>query len=431
MKAAKDIIAVIGLGYVGLPLAHLFAKKYSVIGFDIDNIRIDDLKRGFDKTRGLKPHELNEVSVNVGNKNVGLKLTSCIDDIRLCNIFIITVPTPVDSFNVPDLKYILKASRMIAMYLKKGDIVIYESTVYPGCTEEECVPILEKASKLKFNEDFFVGYSPERVSPGSQSFALNNITKITSGSNLEIASKIDLLYSSIIDAGTYKASSIKVAEAAKVIENTQRDLNISFMNEIALIFDRMEIDTTDVLNAASTKFNFLKFYPGLVGGHCISVDPYYLTHKAIQLGYYPEVILSGRRVNNNMADFIVKKVIKLMISKDILIKGANVLVLGITFKENCNDIRNTKVIDIVREITEYGVNVHVYDPIADPEDVFREYNIELLKDVPSAAGNYDGIILAVAHNEFKLVDYKGLRKPKSVIFDAKSFLPRDIIDARL
>ena len=388
-------IAVIGLGYVGLPLAIEFAKKYEVLGFDINPDRVDELNDGSDSTREADLEDL--VAVTSHQTGARLKFSSSCDSLPQCNIYIVTVPTPIDKFKAPDITPLLQASEMLGKALSKGDIVIYESTVYPGCTEEDCVPVLEKYSGLKFNEDFFCGYSPERINPGDKVNTLTKIKKVTSGSTPQIAEIIDQLYASIITAGTHKAPSIKVAEASKAIENAQRDVNISFVNELALIFDRMGIDTTDVIDAASTKWNFLKYKPGLVGGHCIGVDPYYLAHKAQSLGYHPQVILSGRRVNDNIGMFVANKVIKLMISKGHKIHGSKALILGITFKEDCPDIRNSRVVDIYSELKQFGVNVDVYDPHADKTQVCIEYGIELIKDIET---QYDAIILAVSHAEF-------------------------------
>ncbi len=422
-------IAIIGLGFVGLPLAIEFAKKYKVLGFDIDKERIKQLERGQDDTLESNIENLKEVVQSYKSPINGLHLSDSINDIKECNVFIITVPTPVDRFRSPDLSMLLQASVMVGNVLKKNDIVIYESTVYPGCTEEDCVPELERASGLEYNKHFYVGYSPERISPGDKVNTLTQIKKITSGSNPSIADIVDALYSSIILAGTHKASSIKVAEAAKAIENAQRDLNISFVNELALIFDRIGIDTNDVLEAAGTKWNFLKFKPGLVGGHCIGVDPYYLAHKAESVGYHPQVILSGRRVNDNMGVFIANKVVKLLIKKGHKITNTKALILGVTFKENCPDIRNSKVIDIFNELQQFGIDVDIYDPWANVEQVKMIFNIKLLKSLGS---KYDAIILAVAHQEFKKIDVSLLcSSNNSVIYDTKAVLPRDIVDGRL
>ncbi|OOQ58139.1 nucleotide sugar dehydrogenase [Mucilaginibacter pedocola] len=420
-------IAIIGLGYVGLPLAIEFAKKYNVLGFDIDTQRILELSLGTDRTQEANIDDLQNVLKHATDS--GLKFSADTEELRNCNTYIVTVPTPIDQFKAPDLGPLLKASQMLGEVLKPGDLVIYESTVYPGCTEEDCIPVLEKASGLKFNEDFFAGYSPERINPGDKVNTLAKIKKVTSGSTPEVADKVDALYASIIEAGTHKAPSIRVAEASKAIENAQRDVNISFVNELALIFDRMGIDTNDVLEAAGTKWNFLKYKPGLVGGHCIGVDPYYLAHKAEALGYQPQVILSGRRVNDVMGEFVAGKVIKLLIAKGNEINTANALVLGITFKENCSDVRNSKVADIYTELKAFGVNVDVHDPRADAERVEKEYGITL---IPSIDKKYDAIILAVAHSEFLTLDYAAITNGEaSVIYDTKSVLPRDIVDARL
>ena len=421
----KNKIAVIGLGYVGLPLATEFAKQYKVVGFDIDKSRIKELKEGKDKTGEI---DLVAFSKVLKAKN-GLQLTANPKDIADSNIYIITVPTPISNNKQPDLSHLLSATKMVAKALKRGDMVIYESTVYPGCTEEDCVPVLEKISTLVYNKDFFCGYSPERISPGDKINTLTKIKKVTSGSNPQAAKKVDNLYKSIIKAGTYLAPSIKVAEASKAIENAQRDLNISFVNELAFIFDKMNIDTHEVLEAAKTKWNFLPFYPGLVGGHCISVDPYYLAFKSEKLGYKPSVILSGRNVNDKMGKFVASKVIKLMRSKGIAIKGANILILGITFKENCPDIRNTKIVDVYNEFISFGANVDVFDAVANKEQVKKELQIDLIKDY--SVKQYSAIILAVAHTDFKVIDFKKLQNSKTVIFDAKSFIPANFIDGRL
>ena len=421
----KNKISVIGLGYVGLPLATEFAKQYKVVGFDIDKSRIKELKEGKDKTGEI---DLVAFSKVLKAKN-GLQLTANPKDIADSNIYIITVPTPISNNKQPDLSHLLSATKMVAKALKSGDMVIYESTVYPGCTEEDCVPVLEKISTLVYNKDFFCGYSPERISPGDKVNTLTKIKKVTSGSNPQAAKKVDNLYKSIIKAGTYLAPSIKVAEASKAIENAQRDLNISFVNELAFIFDKMNIDTHEVLEAAKTKWNFLPFYPGLVGGHCISVDPYYLAFKSEKLGYKPSVILSGRNVNDKMGKFVASKVLKLMRSKGIAIKGANILILGITFKENCPDIRNTKIVDVYNEFISFGANVDVFDSVANKEQVKKELQIDLIKDY--SVKQYSAIILAVAHTDFKVIDFKKLQNSKTVIFDAKSFIPANFIDGRL
>jgi len=418
-------IVIIGLGYVGLPLAVAFSKKYPVIGFDTKSKRISELNEFQDITGEMSAQELQSVI-----ESQSLILTNKIEDIKNGNIYIITVPTPINKDKTPDLSYLLSASEIVGKVIKKGDIVIYESTVYPGCTEEDCVPVLEKSSGLKYNQDFFCGYSPERINPGDKINTLSKIKKVTSGSTPETADKIDTLYSEIIEAGTYKTSSIKVAEASKAIENAQRDLNISFVNELALIFDRMDIDTAEVLEAAATKWNFLKFKPGLVGGHCISVDPYYLMHKAQVLGYNPQVILSGRNVNDSMGLFVAHKVIKLLTNKDVKIKGANILILGIAFKENCPDIRNTKIVDIYTELLSFGTQVDIYDPLANKEDVKEEYEIDLLNQL-DANKQYDAIIAAVAHDAFKNIDFQKEKLKGSIIFDAKGFIDKKFVDSRL
>jgi len=429
MNFQEKQIAIIGLGYVGLPLAIEFGKKYKVLGFDINQARVEELSHGKDRTNEADLKGLKLVmDLASESESIGLTFSSKIDDLNPYNVFIVTVPTPIDQFKAPDLIPLLKASEMLGKILKKGDIVIYESTVYPGCTEEDCVPILEKYSGLKFNVDFYCGYSPERINPGDKVNTLTKIKKVTSGSTPEIADVVDRLYSSIIEAGTHKAPTIKVAEASKAIENAQRDVNISFVNELALIFDRMGIDTNDVIDAAGTKWNFLKYKPGLVGGHCIGVDPYYLAHKAESLGYHPQVILSGRRVNDNMGMFVANKLVKLLIAKNHIISGSNVLILGITFKENCPDIRNSKVIDIVKELQQFNINVDLFDPHADIEEVRNEYNLEL----KIALSKYDGIILAVAHTEFLNLDFSKLKRShNSVVYDIKSVLPRDLVNDRL
>ncbi len=407
-------IAVIGLGYVGLPLAHAFSKKYKVVGFDIAQWRIDELRSGHDRTLELSDEQVNEAIDN------GMEFTNQLEDIADCNIYIVTVPTPIDEHKRPDLTPLIKASESIGKVLKKGDIVIYESTVYPGATEEDCVPILEKFSGLKFNEDFFCGYSPERINPGDKEHTVTKILKVTSGSTPKIGKIVDELYASVITAGTHLAPTIKVAEAAKVIENSQRDINIAFVNELAIIFNKLGIDTQAVLEAAGTKWNFLPFRPGLVGGHCIGVDPYYLTHKAQEVGYNPEIILAGRRLNDNMGMYVANQVLKLLIQKEHKIAGAKVLVLGITFKENCPDIRNSRVIDVIRELKEFGTDVVVYDPWADPEEVKREYGLDLLS---SPEGKFDAIVLAVAHDKFDELDIEALKNgDNTVVYDIKSKL---------
>ncbi|MDN5081905.1 nucleotide sugar dehydrogenase [Aliarcobacter butzleri] len=411
-------ICVIGLGYVGLPLAHAFSAKYEVVGFDISKWRIDELSSGYDRTLELSENQVNEAIKN------GMKFSLDINDIKDCNIYIVTVPTPIDKNKRPDLTPLIKASETVGKVLKKDDIVIYESTVYPGATEEDCVPVLEKFSNLKFNVDFFCGYSPERINPGDKEHTVTKILKVTSGSTPEIGKKVNELYASIITAGTHLAPTIKVAEAAKVIENSQRDINIAFVNELAIIFNKLGINTNDVLAAAGTKWNFLPFRPGLVGGHCIGVDPYYLTHKAQSIGYNPEIILAGRRLNDNMGIYVANQVIKLMIKKGHKIEGSKVLVLGITFKENCPDIRNSRVIDVIEELQEFGCNIDIYDPWADTKEVEHEYNLKLIKELNIA--KYEAIVLAVAHNEFKELK---LKTGNNVVFDIKSIL--DETDGRL
>ena len=424
----KMKIAVIGLGYVGLPLALEFSKKYQVVGFDINKQRIEQLKNGIDKTKERSSVEIQKV-LNKDSIGNGLFLTNNVDFIKNSVIYIVTVPTPITFAKTPDLNPLISASEMIGEVLVKGDIVIYESTVYPGCTEEVCVPILEGSSSLVFNKDFFCGYSPERINPGDKINTLTKIKKVTSGSNTDTARKVDELYQSIIKAGTHLASSIKVAEASKVIENAQRDVNISFVNELALIFDRIGIDTNEVLEAAATKWNFLHYKPGLVGGHCISVDPYYLAYKAEELGYHPAVLLSGRRVNDQMGQFVGAKVIKLMINKGFVIKNSNILLLGITFKENCPDIRNSKIIDIHTELLSYGANVDVYDPIAEKDEVIAQFDINLIEDLKSV--DYDAVIFAVAHDNFLLEEFQELVTDKRIIFDLKNMLDSPYVDSRL
>ena len=424
MKLDDLKIAVIGLGYVGLPLAVEFGKKVNTLGFDINEARINELKSGQDHTLEVSPEELAQAKY--------LQFSASIDELVASNFYIVTVPTPIDEYNQPDLTPLIKASTSIGKVLKKDDIVVYESTVYPGATEEVCVPILEEVSGLVFNKDFFVGYSPERINPGDKEHRVNNILKITSGSTQAIANYIDDVYRLIIDAGTHKASSIKVAEAAKVIENTQRDVNIALINELALIFNKMGIDTEDVLKAAGTKWNFLPFRPGLVGGHCIGVDPYYLTYKAQAIGYHPEIILAGRRLNDNMASYVATNLVKAMIQKDIKIKDANILVLGLTFKENCPDIRNTKVVDIVKELKDYEANVEVYDPWINVTESQHEYGITPVNELVEQ--KYDAIILAVAHNQFKQLGADNIRKlgkKDVVIYDLKYVLDKQDVDIRL
>lgn len=462
----KDIkIAVIGLGYVGLPLARLFATKFPVVGFDINKARVKELQQGHDSTLEVEDEVLQNVLLksnplllnqrigellemedtadnayseerhpelvsepaprfsrgsNMNETPKGLFITDKLEDIADCNYYIITVPTPIDKNNRPDLTPLYKSSETVANVLKKGDIVIYESTVYPGVTEDECVPVLEKSSGLKFNEDFFVGYSPERINPGDKEHTVEKILKVTAGSTTEIGQHVDALYKEVITAGTHLAPTIKVAEAAKVIENSQRDINIAFVNELAKIFNKMKIDTNDVLEAAGTKWNFLPFRPGLVGGHCIGVDPYYLAQKAQELGYHPEIILAGRRMNDSMGKYVASEVIKLMLQNELKVKGANILVLGITFKENCPDVRNTKVVDVVKELQSYGTNITIYDPLANPAEVMHEYNLETTNKLPE--GKFDAIVLTVAHNEFLEMELDALKKENAVIFDVKGLL---------
>lgn len=427
----EHTIAVIGLGYVGLPLAIEFGKKYRVVGFDVNSRRVAELERGEDHTLEADLVGMRQaVELYKTTQRCGLSFSCDANELLQANIFIVTVPTPIDRFNNPDLTPLLNASAMIGKVLKKNDIVIYESTVYPGCTEDDCVPVLEQASGLVFNRDFFCGYSPERINPGDKVNTLTKIKKITSGSTPATADIVDTLYNSILENGTHRAPNIKVAEAAKAVENSQRDVNISFMNELALICDRVGIDTNDVIEAAGTKWNFLKYRPGLVGGHCISVDPYYLAHKAKALGYNPEVILSGRRVNNSIAKFIADKTLKLMIQKDHKIKNANVLMLGVTFKENCPDCRNTKVVDIATELEEFGCQVDIYDPWADAALVQREYGKAVIAAVDPDK-HYEAVIACVAHEQFRTFDFAKYKAQNAVIFDVKNFIDRSLVDARL
>ena len=422
-------IAIIGLGYVGLPLARLFATKYAVVGFDINSNRVKELNAGKDSTLEVEDEVLKAVLVDENSNNVGLYCSTTISDLEECNYYIITVPTPVDKNNRPILTPLIMASEAVGSVLKKGDIVVYESTVYPGATEEDCIPVLEKISGLKFNADFFAGYSPERINPGDKLHTIEKILKVTSGSNVATGKKVDDLYKSVITAGTHLAPSIKVAEAAKVIENSQRDINIAFVNELAKIFNLMNIDTQDVLAAASTKWNFLPFKPGLVGGHCIGVDPYYLAQKAQEYGYHPEIILAGRRLNDSMGDYVASEVVKLMISKDIPIKNASILVLGITFKENCPDVRNTKAVDVISALKGYGVNVTIFDPWANKEEVKKEYQLESTQEKPS--GSFDGVVLTVAHKEFLNLDFDSITNKKHIIYDVKNILPASKKDGGL
>ena len=414
-------IAVIGLGYVGLPLARLFATKYPVVGFDINQTRIDLLRSGTDSTLEVSDEVLQNVLVDGFDSNQnGLLCSATLDDIADCNYYIVTVPTPVDKNNRPDLTPLYKSSETVAKVLKKGDIVIYESTVYPGVTEDECVPVLEKISGLKFNQDFFAGYSPERINPGDKEHTVEKILKVTAGSTPEIGIKVNDLYKSVIIAGTHLAPTIKVAEAAKVIENSQRDINIAFVNELAKIFNLMNIDTHAVLEAAGTKWNFLPFKPGLVGGHCIGVDPYYLAQKAQEMGYHPEIILAGRRLNDSMGEYVASQVVKLMIKKGITVNGANLLMLGITFKENCPDVRNTKIVDVIAALSDYGISITIYDPWANPAEVKHEYGLETTTVLPNL--KFDALVLGVAHKEFLEIDLDQLKKDKTVVYDVKGIL---------
>jgi UDP-N-acetyl-D-galactosamine dehydrogenase len=429
----KNKIAIVGLGYVGLPLAVEFAKQYEVVGFDINPERVEDLRKGIDATLEIATGNLKNVLVensqSFSNKNIGFLPSSDVKDIALATIYIVTVPTPIDKHKKPDLSYLISASKMIAAVLKKEDIVIYESTVYPGCTEEDCVPVLEKYSGLKFNKDFFCGYSPERINPGDKINTISTIKKVTSGSNPATAKKVNELYKSIITAGTHLAPSIKVAEAAKVIENSQRDLNISFVNELALIFNRLEIDTNEVLDAAATKWNFLNFRPGLVGGHCISVDPYYLSAKAKEVGYYPEVLLSGRKVNEKIAPFVANRVMHLLSERSCAVSKAKILILGITFKENCPDIRNSKVFDLYKELLLHKVNVDVHDPTADYNEVKDVFNIDMVHI--DDFSEYNAIIFAVPHNQFKENAYMSLLNAETIIYDLKNMLDSEFVNERL
>lgn len=422
MKQTK--IAIIGLGYVGLPLARLFATKYAVVGFDINKKRISELISGTDTTLEVSDEILQAVLVNKSSTEKGLFCTTSVEALKECTYYIVTVPTPVDKNNKPVLTPLLKASETVAKVLDKGNIVIYESTVYPGATEEECIPVLEKNTGLQFNKDFFAGYSPERINPGDKEHTVEKTLKVTSGSTPEIAKKIDELYKSVIIAGTYLAPTIKVAEAAKVIENSQRDINIAFVNELAKVFNLMNINTHDVLEAAGTKWNFLPFKPGLVGGHCIGVDPYYLAQKAQEYGYNPEIILAGRRMNDSMGGYVASEVIKAMIQKDIKIKGAEILILGITFKENCPDVRNTKVVDVVDALKKYHINITIYDPWANEMEVFHEYGLVSTKSLPKE--KFDAVVLTVSHNEFKELDFNSLKKEASVIYDVKGVLNENV-----
>ena len=431
MTHSEDKIAIIGLGYVGLPLAVEFAKQFFVVGFDINEQRINELNTGLDKTLEVDNENLKSVLTTDLNASKGLYITDNVEALAVTNIYIITVPTPTDALNKPVFTPLIKASETVGRAMSKNDIVVYESTVYPGATEDICVPILAEVSGLTYNEDFFAGYSPERINPGDKHHTVTKILKVTSGSTPEIAKKINDLYLKVITAGTHLAPSIKVAEAAKVIENSQRDINIAFVNELSKIFRLLDIDTKAVLEAAGTKWNFLKFSPGLVGGHCIGVDPYYLAQKAIESGYNPEIILAGRKMNDSMGSYVATETVKMMIKKGATIKGSNALVLGITFKENCPDIRNSRVIDIIEEFQSYHVNVDVYDPWASKEEVKHEYNLDLKTSMSELKSDYDAIILAVSHNEFLEISLDNLKSNKSVIFDVKSLLPIDIVDGRL
>ena len=425
----KDKIAIIGLGYVGLPLARLFSTKFPVLGFDINSDRIAELMSGVDSTLEIDNDTLQSVLLNDSSDSNGLYCTNDLERIKDCNYFIITVPTPVDKNNRPVLTPLIKASETVGSVLKKGDIVIYESTVYPGATEDDCIPVLEQVSGLKFNTDFHAGYSPERINPGDKKHTVEKILKVTSGSTPEVGIKVNDLYKSVIIAGTHLAPTIKIAEASKVIENSQRDINIAFVNELAKIFNLMDINTHDVLEAASTKWNFLPFKPGLVGGHCIGVDPYYLAQKAEEHGYHPEIILAGRRLNDGMGDYVASEVVKCMIKKDININGSNTLILGITFKENCPDVRNTKVVDVINSLKSYGTNITIFDPLANEKEVMNEYGMVALKELPKT--RFDAIVLTVAHNEFMNLDFSLLKKDNAVIYDVKNILPNSLVDKRL
>jgi UDP-N-acetyl-D-galactosamine dehydrogenase len=428
MRFSEKKIGIIGLGYVGLPLAVAFAEKYKVVGFDVNDRRVKDLNNGHDSTLEIEDSVLNSVLDNNNSRNSGLFITKDKDFLKDCNIYIVTVPTPTDKHNRPVLTPMIKASETISSFLKKGDIVIYESTVYPGVTEDEMVPVLERFSELKYNLDFYCGYSPERINPGDKEHTVTKIVKVTSGSNPEIATVVDELYKSIISAGTHKAPSIKVAEAAKVIENAQRDINIAFVNELSKIFNLIGIDTNDVLQAAGTKWNFLKFKPGLVGGHCIGVDPYYLAQKAQELGYHPEIILAGRRLNDSMGQHVATEVVKLMMRKDLKVINSKILILGFTFKEDCPDIRNTRVIDIYNELVSFDIRVDLYDPWADPKEVKHEYGIDVVDFLP--VGPFAAVILAVAHKEFLSLDVRSFT-PNGIVYDVKGILSKEIIDSRL
>jgi len=426
-------IAVIGLGYVGLPLARLFATKYPVVGFDVNQHRVNEINQGIDRTLEVEEQILKDALVSenpILAATNGLFCSFNSEDIKDCNFYVVTVPTPVDKNNRPDLTPLIKASESVGRVISKGDIVVYESTVYPGATEEDCIPVIEKISGLKYNIDFFAGYSPERINPGDKEHTVEKIRKVTSGSTPEVAEIVDETYRSVIQAGTHKAASIRVAEAAKVIENSQRDINIAFVNELAKIFNAMNIDTHDVLEAASTKWNFLQFKPGLVGGHCIGVDPYYLAQKAQEAGYHPEIILAGRRMNDSMGKYVASEVVKLMIQNEIPVKNSKVLMLGITFKENCPDIRNTKATDIYHELTSYGINVDIFDPWASPGEVLHEYSLTITKQLKESV-EYAAIILAVAHDEFLKIDLQAFKTRGAIIYDVKGILSRELVHARL
>ena len=425
----KDKIAIIGLGYVGLPLARLFATKYSVVGFDINQERIKELTAGIDSTLEVDSDTLQAVLVKESSESNGLFCTSELNQMKDCNYYVITVPTPVDKNNRPILTPLLKASETVGAVLKPGDVVVYESTVYPGATEEDCVPVLERVSGLTFNKDFYAGYSPERINPGDKEHTVEKILKVTSGSTPEIGKKVDALYKSVITAGTHLAPTIKVAEASKVIENSQRDINIAFVNELAKIFNLLDINTHDVLEAASTKWNFLPFKPGLVGGHCIGVDPYYLAQKAQENGYNPEIILAGRRLNDGMGDYVASQIVKCMIKKDVPVNGANILVLGITFKENCPDVRNTKAVDLISSLKDYGANITIHDPWANEQEVFQEYGLKSLKTMPNQ--KFDAVVLAVSHDKFKSIDFQSLKNNNAVVYDVKNFIDDTFVDGRL
>ena len=425
----KDKIAIIGLGYVGLPLARLFATKYSVVGFDINQERIKELTAGIDSTLEVDSDTLQAVLVKESSESNGLFFTSELNQMKDCNYYVITVPTPVDKNNRPILTPLLKASETVGAVLKPGDVVVYESTVYPGATEEDCVPVLERVSGLTFNKDFYAGYSPERINPGDKEHTVEKILKVTSGSTPEIGKKVDALYKSVITAGTHLAPTIKVAEASKVIENSQRDINIAFVNELAKIFNLLDINTHDVLEAASTKWNFLPFKPGLVGGHCIGVDPYYLAQKAQENGYNPEIILAGRRLNDGMGNYVASEIVKCMIKKDVPVNGANILVLGITFKENCPDVRNTKAVDLISSLKDYGSNITIHDPWVNEQEVFQEYGLKSLKTMPNQ--KFDAVVLAVSHDKFKSIDFQSLKNNNAVVYDVKNFIDDTFVDGRL